>query len=151
MNNHYVAGIVDGEGWIGIKKNIAGGNGRWNWARDCSYCPCIKVAQSEKGLELIELLKDEFGGFVSKRIHNGERENNSYEWSLTAKKNILPFLTKIKDKLILKKEQAEIVCEYYNDMNKRVSPSLSDEEVIRREKLYQSIKKLNFRGLAETE
>lgn len=150
MNLHYVAGIVDGEGWIGIKRTGKNGDMTRIWARDCWYSPSIKVCQSEKGKLLIDMLQKEFGGFVSKRVHPKITENNSYEWCIRGNKSILPFLKKIIDKLILKREQAKIVIDFYLKSEQRYMPRLSEKEFNRRENLYLSIKKLNSRGVAET-
>jgi len=152
MNTHYIAGLIDGEGWIGIRKIGSGSDKRRHWARDYWYNPSIKVSQSEKGKVLIDLLHEEFGGFISKRGRAGITGNSAdaYEWSITGVKRILPILKRLRNKLILKQKQADVVIDFCENKEKRYMPRTSDKEFARREKLYQSIRELNKKGPAET-
>lgn len=91
MDIAYVAGFLDGEGYIGINKTTLQ----------------VKVTQCRK--EVLDQLKDTFGGSISPHAWNmlrGPNNRMAWEWSCTNQKACelleacLPFL-------IVKKKEAE--------------------------------------------
>ena len=90
MNYNYIAGFIDGEGCISLIPN-----------------PVVITGQCD---ENVLNLMCEFCGFgaVYKRSEATDKHRAVYQWKIGGKKAI-EFLEKIKDSLVLKKEQAELL------------------------------------------
>jgi len=96
----YAAGILDGEGSIGIGHNIRNPTKPVYWI-------VIDVSMSEKGLVVLQWLRKNFGGSISNQRQQTER------WSLTCSWRIfgdpaLKLLRRVRPYLLLKSEQADI-------------------------------------------
>jgi hypothetical protein len=130
----YLAGIVDGEGFIGINKK---GNG--------NYVPRVYVAMTN--IEPINLLKARFGGVVyTSRTASGRV---LYRWQLVRFNEIKEFCLTITQYLIVKKTQASIVLDYVDTPPIPLHrPRTTDQELSRRSNLYAKIKPLNAVGSA---
>jgi hypothetical protein len=101
----YLAGFVDGEGYISLKRDFHNYRGE----KVIYFTAVLKVANTNK--EIIEWCKASFGGWIYKRIwKNGENHKDAYCWQLTGS-NLEPFLKKILPYLKIKKEQAKLVLE----------------------------------------
>ena len=157
----YLAGLVDGEAYIGIKKSKPYNNltGRVN----PSYHERIQVRMVDEGA--IKLLAEELGGWYYKEKPSSKNGRPLYCYQASDKKayeiicKLLPFL-------IVKKQSAKTVLELRNEKNNPdkvkttvVSRSkwgtpmtgqratLSPGAVNRREVLYQRCKSLNAVGV----
>lgn len=86
----YVAGIVDGEGCIGLTKK--------NNGYDNCYRYYVQVTNSN--LKMLEWMRDRFGGHIRPMHHS----TFALEWH--SKEDIYDFLTIIEDFLIVKKSEA---------------------------------------------
>lgn len=144
MTNQYWAGIIDGEGYIGIVRQKSVEN------------LTVIVAVSITDRRIPDLLKEQFGGSVIS-VKRRESYRTIYAWKIYAKK-AEAFLREIYPYLIIKKNQATLALElrdsmkttdgvmsrgpYYNrDDNK-------DQRVrVYREDLSQKIRDLNQRGV----
>lgn len=150
----YIAGFVDGEGYIGITKD----NSRRNYRRTDFYKAVVKVANTNK--EIIQWLKDSFGGTLYYRKRDNDNWKNALCWTLEGK-NLIPFIDKIYPYLRVKKKQAEIVKKFRKTFKKGsysyikrdarnggtfVSTTLNKDVVQHREALYKQIRELNKKG-----
>lgn len=144
----YLAGLIDGEGYLGIQKNKkeqnVGGYG---------YIGVIKICMTDKAL--IKWLKDSFGGYFHERKGKGNRQD-SYDWTLRNERNIKPFLDKVYPYLKVKKKQADILKKFFKTFNGKqykivkngekkagVHKELNGTTKENRENLYWQIRKSN--------
>lgn len=131
----YVAGLLDGEGYVGILKVRKGNKKEWHYTREFMHVPCIKVVMTDK--EPIEWLYKTIGGTFATRPRRDQR-NISYEWMLRKKqtstilKRLLPFLK-------VKRQSAEIIIRLC-ELSKPFGRGVSDENFNERERLYWEIK-----------
>lgn len=149
----YIAGFIDGEGYIGIIKDSR----KIGFRRQDSYEAVLKIANTNK--QIIDWFQESFGGNVSSRVLGGNAKD-AYCWQISGEK-LVPFLDKISPFLKMKGKQAEIV----RKLRKTVSPesytyptreaknggkfrskTLKPEIIGIRENLYQQIRELNKRG-----
>ena len=136
----YTAGIIDGEGYIGLIPNSAVRN---------AFAPKVKVASTN--IKLIQFLKDNFGGhFDPLRNHPGNMKSSGM-WTLSNKKHVKPFLMSLLPYLILKDEQAKVIIEYcetchFKEM-RQTNKELKEKAVQKRITYYKKIRLLNHRGL----
>lgn len=94
----YVAGLVDGEGCIDIQAS------KGNY-----LTPRVRIALTEPGKEVIDLLYNNFSGHVYENIPSNENWAKSYRWELTGYHRTCPMLRNIVNHLIIKKEQAKLI------------------------------------------
>lgn len=102
ISPEYLAGFLDGEGCIDCQIMYA----KPPYEKRFYVRPRIRMAQTASGYKLLEALKAEFGGHVSKeRIHGGN-QNPSRSWEILSKKGIVSMLELLEPLLIVKQEQA---------------------------------------------
>ena len=78
LHSAYLAGLVDGEGYIGILKSQKGNKRQWFSNREFIFIPVLKIAMTDK--TLIEWLYKSYGGtFEIRKAHHNARE--SYGWT----------------------------------------------------------------------
>jgi len=146
----YLAGVIDGEGYIGIEKTKPNKNQRQINPR---YMPNICVVNTNK--KLIDFLQKKWGGSIQQRNRNGKWMKNYYKtcwrWRLNQGR-IVEFLTAIRPYMIVKIEQADLLLKYYQERMKPIRGTFQGrhgvkeyppEEMEFREKIYKEIKKLN--------
>jgi hypothetical protein len=144
----YLAGIIDGEGWIGITKSTKA---------DCvnpTYVPKIQVGMVDPNIPFF--LKKVFGG----SIHTESVQNRQliYRWHLTSISELQNCLAAVIPYLIVKKEMAEQISEFIASRvdlhafphNSKDCEKLKSSEIQRRESYFQSLKKLNAVGAGAT-
>ena len=142
-----LAGLVMGEGWIGMKK-----------AKPCnrSISPIYSVAMTitNTNTKIISWLIENFGGNFTVNNHVSEKHKQAYCWQIQNRK-LYPLLTEILPYLIIKDEQAKVVLNYLE--HKLIDPAtfgrgnkLSKGEVNYRETVYLSLRKLNCKGPSES-
>ena len=150
----YLAGIIDGEGFIGIHSCTK--------RKNKSSFYQVRVGVINTNRELLDWIKLKFGGSVCSRGKptNPEKHRQCYQWRVEAKKAgelirlVLPYL-------IIKTEQAKIVLEY-RDTFEKMKPLIYFHKKGRfyntiinpmtlpiREKLRNKILELNKRGPRE--
>lgn len=120
----YIAGVLDGESWIGIVKDSR---------RSDSFAVQVVVTQAgDQGFALLAWLQFRTGvGTVRKKVDATERWKTQYVWYIGAHQAV-ELLSAVYDFLVMKKDQARIVLDFYNTADKQ--------------QLYESIKYLNSRG-----
>lgn len=129
MNNSYLAGFLDGEGYIGIHRNAH----KWG----CSYG--IDISIGNNNLTVLEKIQEKFGGKIYiRKIYKGHKQEYSLFWSGENAKNLL---LQIKDELIIKKEQAEYAINFPMGEGRGTKTAPKIREL--QELLYSIIKFLN--------
>ena len=102
MNLHYVAGIIDGEGYVSIDRNS-------NIDRSLVGKTVVQMS----GAAIPKLFLKQFGGNYRTYKRSNPNQCDAHTWSITGRparkflKRILPFL-------FLKKEQAKLVIALYD-------------------------------------
>ena len=103
MTAAYLAGFVDGEGYISLKRDSHDYRGE----KVIYFTAVLKIANTNQ--EIIEWCKSSFGGWIYlKTPKNGENWKDAYCWQLTGP-NLEPLLIKLLPYLRIKKEQARLV------------------------------------------
>ena len=113
----YTAGIIDGEGSIGIAKQK-----RKTCKRGYSFILYVQVNSSDEWL--CQWLKFAFGGSISHSINNAG--NPMWHW-IIGNRQALAFLRLVTPYLNLKKPQAELAIKFQEA--KKYQPNKSDEDV----------------------
>lgn len=132
----YIAGFVDGEGYIGIKKYIRNTDKKW--------CPMYSEKISVAGIN--EKSIRQFDDFVKGYIyfHKPSKLSNRGYWSWEVTENkARDFLKLIYSYLIIKKPEAEKIMLLSENKKKTNRAKISLEDTKLREKLYQQIKELH--------
>lgn len=160
LKSAYVAGFVDGEGYISLKR------GNSKESKYVFYTPVITVSSTVESI--IYWLKESFGGwYYPSKPKNGKNWKDQYRWTLTGK-NLRPFLQTIYPYLRIKKKQCELVLRKIklqetifdklpfkkisqineNREGKRISNlAYREEQRSEIEKIYEELRKLNRRGI----
>lgn len=137
----YLAGLIDGEGHIGITKgcrywtNKSGVKTKYP-----AYCLQISIANCE--IRLMKYLITHFGGtfYVHTRINPNARLG--YNWHPKGAKNKEQLLLAVIPYLVLKTEQAKIALEFLR-MRDENNPT-------KREEMHKRSLQLNHRGVSPT-
>lgn len=142
----YLAGIIDGEGTIGIVKS-----NKKNW--NPQYSAGIGIGMSDK--ETVETLLKMFTPDRKLLIECVPNRKTIYRWRVIGNKAVPPILKIFLPYLRIKREQAEIVikfCETRKSDRTKTGKThfTTPEELQRREEFYQKIKKLNAVGALAT-
>lgn len=106
----YAAGIVDGEGSIGIYKHSAAKNRDGSFRRFPPLRVFVSVSQCD--IRLPVWMKERFGGHVSSLGIPKTGRRPAYQWGLHGSEAIREFLTSIQPHLLIKREQATVALEF---------------------------------------
>jgi hypothetical protein len=144
ITRRYLAGFMDGEGYLGIMKmkNPSGYH----------YAPAIKIAQTSE--PLLKELALKLGGHIGYRVHKHPNQSPSWTWDNKTWVQVEKVLDYVYPYLIIKRPQADILKEFLSTKTENNgSRGMSDKTRKRREELYRAIRVLNHRGVppAETE
>lgn len=143
-NLSYLAGIIDGEGTIGIHKshhkytNIEGGY---------TYQQYLEVTNTN--ILLLDWLVENFGGSISKRYKSSERHKDAYKWFVTGRKSYKLIKT-IRSYLLIKQEQADCAIELWEKVSKWHYGANNRRPLYKTklaEGIFQRNKELNKRGV----
>lgn len=148
LSDQYIAGFLDGEGYFGIMKLS-----NKNLTLGYYYCPVVKVAQRQRDAHVLDLICEKYGGYVeAPRVHKRPNQSNSVVWVMKYKKHLKSFLENLKDHLIVKRKQTDVLLEFIDKFG-HCPQNKTIEYDRERTKLYNRIRKLNHRGTkpAETE
>lgn len=139
----YLAGLIDGEGYIGILKVKKGNKKHFSSSRDYLYCPIFKVCMTDE--TLIRWLVENYGGtFSARRRSVNPNWKDAFDWvhrnakCLTLLKEIYPYLR-------IKNKEVDILIEFSKQNNGAGKP-ITDENWSIRDRLYSEIRKLHYRG-----
>jgi len=111
------------------------------------YRPLVCVSNSDD--RVFSWLKPRFGGYINTERQQTETRKTSRVWIAPSGDNLVEMLRKVIPHLILKQEQAELVTKFYTEALWRKGGHgrcMPEEEIQRREYLYQGTKKLNRKG-----
>ena len=140
----YAAGMIDGDGHIGVWRQTPREECRWATPR---YYVDVDVVNT--CYPLMEWLQSHFGGTIRGRKTISDRHTKSWHWRLP-KSLILEFLQGIRPYLIVKTAQADLALQFLEEWvdaralpGKRVPPELLE----RRDWFWQEFRKLNKGGL----
>ncbi len=143
---------MDGEAYFGIIKKTSPVNTLGYY-----FKPVIKIAQTESSRSILDSLKERYQANMSKtRVHKNPNQRPSLMIEVSHRKKIQKILDEVEPYLIVKKSQAKILRSYLNlpdapcgikDHHNKARLRLDAKKQI----LYNSIRLLNKRGLAETE
>jgi len=104
----WIAGIIDGEGWIGITRST----------------PRVDVSSTTRSMQ------DELHGLIGGHIYHMKRsgrERDLFSWQLWSAETILPFIRAIESLLVVKKGAAQIVGRFCERRLNGVTDKLLDE------------------------
>lgn len=107
----YFAGIIDGDGSIGFIINKK--------RRRTNVAPRVRVSNTDH--KLAEWLGKEIGGYVGCAPAPKAGRKPCYEWIITGERNIGPLLNAILPYLIVKREKAEGILEFYREMRSKTA------------------------------
>ena len=143
ITRRYLAGLTDGEGYLGImkKKNPYGYH----------YTPAIKITLTSD--MLLKELALKFGGHIGYREFPSKNQKPAWTWDNKTWVQVEKVLDYIYPYLIIKKAQAEILKEFLSTKQpiNHGSRGLPEKVAKRREELCNAIKVLNYRGIPPAE
>jgi len=137
----YLAGIVDGEGYIGIKKNNSSKK-----SKSPVFSERLSIGMSERFI--LEMFKKQFGGKIYEKKCKSKKLNNNltiYYWDITDKMAskvltiLAPFIRIKKKQLLLVLKLSKTKIERKNNKDKIVSPQVNKY----RDSLYKKIKTIH--------
>ena len=134
----YLAGIIDGEGSIGIGTSSV----------TIRYSGTITVSIANTNPKLILWLQDKLGGKTYNRGKPTPESKAAFVWRVQGD-NAVSVLNAVRSFLILKQEQADIVLAYHAlrpSPGSGIQNKLTDETKIRRLELYTQLRVLNKKG-----
>ncbi len=139
----YAAGLVDGEGWVGITKRKIYGR-----RRNVFYEPNISVMMTNEGA--IDWLAHNCGGKKCSTVVRRGNHKSVYRWMIYGSKEATAFLEKIKCFSVVKKEQICIVLALCRSIEEHrwqhVKGGLPEYLLAYRESLCQESRRLNKKG-----
>jgi len=127
----YLAGIVDGEGTVTLMKHH----------KNETHIPFVGIANNN--LELLKWTKSLIGGNICSKKKRLPHHKDSYVLNIRQDR-ALRFLGEIKQYLIIKRKQAELITAKYKSVTHRAG-KYTPEMLIRKEKLVAEIRRLNQR------
>lgn len=140
----YLAGVIDSDGYIGIvKSKPQPGN-----TKNPTYSLTVNVTNTSR--ELMDWLVEKFGGRYYQRKHKeGLNWKPTYNWIVNVTK-ARDLLESIREFLVIKQNRADLGIELINGWV-RNNHGTPQEELERRERIYQEFKRLNWCGLGQPE
>ena len=129
----YIAGIVDGEGSIGL----------WRHHKNETHTPNVSIANNS--LPLLQWIQSKAGGGIVSKKKRQAHHGDSYAWVLRQDRAI-SFSNEIKSYLIIKKQQAGLITGEYKAVTHRAG-KYTPEMLIKKEALVAKIRKLNLRQM----
>lgn len=140
----YIAGILDGEGGISLKRNISGG-------RRC-FTTLIQVTSTNE--DMLCFLKRKLGGGIYKHSWKYSIEHNlkkSWVWHLRQYREVEKLLKHVLPLLIIKKKQALLVLKYiklhwFGEFNAHNTTRYPKQLMKKELKIFLKLWKINSRG-----
>lgn len=137
----YLAGVFDGEGYVGIQKRRA----RPPKQPNVSYIAYMQVAMCDEIVP--RLFHMTFGGFFRARKYAQANRHTQYYWYITGR-NCKPVITELMPFSFLKRPQFELVLHFLNTLKPwGYYNGLTEEELALREVDYILCKGLKSRNL----
>lgn len=100
----YIAGLIDGEGYIGILPV------RSKEVKNPSFEPVIKIGMAgANSYVALNMIKEIYGGIIEDRGNKTKKDRLVYTYVLKGKKNILKLVNDINSHLIIKRTQGDVI------------------------------------------
>lgn len=134
-----LAVLFDAEGCIGLSKVHA----------TSQYVPALTVFNTD--IEWLEAWRDRLGrGIVyTRRVQDTEKHEQSGTWLMKKRSDAIYILKRIIPYLAVKKEQAQLLLSFFEDRPQKQT-HLGEQELVRREGIYQRMRTLNKKGPSES-
>ncbi len=145
INEYYVAGLFDGEGWFQIRRAKAS---LYRGTREWSYQGSTHIVMREK--HILEAIQERFGGKVTNVKNRSENHSPYFEWRLGGVASA-EFAQEISDKLIAKRKQAELIAAFQAEKNANGNQPLPDSRYEFYGQCYAQMKVLNAKGVGKPE
>lgn len=119
----YFAGFIDGEGCLDVNVQRRG-------VKYIRYVPRLRISQvGGNGLKVLKEIKRLFGGTIETYIEKRERRGTRYTLVISGRLKLYPLLNTLHPYLMLKREQATEVINYfecigYSTSDKEKGPAL---------------------------
>lgn len=138
MDDSYAAGLIDGEGYVGIVE--AGG----------SMQVRLKVSMTDKGLPALRALKETYGGQLDAERPQSESNRETHTWRLNGKR-AADLLDRLAPMLLVKSEAVRIALafQWMVDSAPRWRPGQAkwDEAMRRKAEVFREmVQEANHRG-----
>lgn len=127
----YLAGIIDGEGTVTLMKHHR------------NETPTPNVVVANNNLELLRWIKSRVGGTIVSKKKYSPHHHDSYAWNVRQDR-ALRLLHEIKQYLIIKRTQAELITKKYKSVTHRTG-KYTPEMLRKKMALVAEIRKLNQR------
>ena len=142
----YVAGVIDGEGCIAIRKTKRTGS-----MRSTRYAAIITVGNTNRGL--IAMLRTAFSAGCVTYRYPTKTKRGAYVWNVQSR-TACNVLRAVFPYLVVKREQAIVLMEFVDRFDsfkgarrgKKGGQTVNHVELARRERLYQQMRSLNRVG-----
>lgn len=147
MNDAYIAGLIDGEGYLALLPSRAKG------LKQQSFEPVIKIGMTGTSAKVIaSVLKERYGGNIETRVSLTKGGRQTYTYIAKSKKRVLAILEDILPHLIVKLDQAIILKEFCLMGSSHSNyASFSESDIARKALIYYELKRLKEpEPLAET-
>lgn len=134
----YAAGVIDGEGTIGIATVKPRGR-----RKSPSFRGYVSMAQTD--IRLCIWMQERFGGRIFSYPARKPGQKGIHHWRIGGP-TILDFLSDVRPYLVLKGEQADLVARLYTETEFKQRRSLPSDIITARTELASGIHALNQRG-----
>ena len=134
----YLAGIIDADGYICIKRQIHPG-----YKRGVLFRPRVGVAGTF--LPLLEWVKEKTEtGFIENKPMYSKNRRKSYRWETWSTQEILRILREIDPFLIVKKRHSQFLQQaFLNTVYARITDNVHET----RRKAYEALRTIQIRGV----
>jgi len=140
----YAAGIIDGEGTIGIWREARGKN-----SSGYRYRVALEVSNTKE--LLIDWLVEKFGGYKAKSNASKDNQQLLWKWRCTTSR-VPDVVNELIPYLLIKVEQAKLTAEFCaiaKKYNQGVGRRQNGQALAEFEKLWEMGKTLNKRGVSD--
>ena len=103
----YLAGLIDGEGNIGVYGRSWKHTGQRQKTPSESYRPVLTITNTKRNL--LEWIEERFGGTIESPKVYSDRHNARYIWTIKTIVDIQDICRNCLDYLVLKREQANLI------------------------------------------
>jgi len=141
IKHAFLAGLIEGDGSIMLKAHKDPRK-----QRGVTFGMYVKVSNTKK--ELLDFLKENFGGCVSKGWQpKGKGRNAIYDWSIGSE-DAQVLLLQLYPYLIIKKKQAKLAVKFQTILSaaRRAGIGDSQEEYNKKVQMVKEMHKLNAKG-----
>jgi len=140
LNDIYVAGLFDGEGWFEINR---GDGKKWRMKREYGYSCRASLQMRDK--HIIEGLVETYGGTCKEYKPRKTTHSTTYKWNVTGKK-AKAFAERVVPHLLVKQEHANTLIVFQAEKEANGNRPLTEERYEKYGSLFQEMKSLNTKG-----